>query len=140
MKNSIQPPQPPDPLEELRWGENMVLVGDTFWRSFLRFVICAQTQNIFQLFEKSPNFVPLKYKVTFCEIRLDDVKTIVDKMESAVKFKINAPKDNEIIKRLYDTKREKILFALPPKVKTVSILYYCILLLQKNVIICRFHL
>ena len=42
-------------------------------------------------------------------------------MESAVKFKINAPKDNEIIKRLYDTKREKILFALPPKVKTVSI-------------------
>ena len=41
MKNSIQPPQPPDPLEELRWGENMVLVGDTFWRSFLRFVICA---------------------------------------------------------------------------------------------------
>ena len=79
---------------------------------------------------QSPNFVPLKYKVTFCEIRLDDVKTIVDKMESAVKFKINAPKDNEIIKRLYDTKREKILFALPPKVKTVSIFYYCILLLQ----------
>ena len=38
MKNSIQPPQPPDPLEELRWGENMVLVGDTFWRSFMRFV------------------------------------------------------------------------------------------------------
>ena len=67
------------------------------------------------------NFVPLKCKFTFCETRLDDVKTIVDKMESAVKFKINAPKDNEIIKRLYDTKREKILFALPPKVKTVSI-------------------
>ena len=32
----IQPPQPPDPLEEIRWGENMVLVGDTFWRSFHR--------------------------------------------------------------------------------------------------------
>ena len=32
----LEPPKPPDPLEELRWGENMVLVGDTFWRSFLR--------------------------------------------------------------------------------------------------------
>ena len=32
----LQPPKPVDPLEELRWGENMVLVGDTFWRSFLR--------------------------------------------------------------------------------------------------------
>ena len=34
--NTSSPPQPPDPLEELRWGENMVLVGDTFWRSFHR--------------------------------------------------------------------------------------------------------
>ena len=32
----IKPPLPQDPLEELRWGENMILVGDTFWRSFLR--------------------------------------------------------------------------------------------------------
>ena len=32
----IKPPLPPDPLEELRWGENMLLIGDTFWRSFLR--------------------------------------------------------------------------------------------------------
>ena len=36
VTNPIQPPQPPDPLEELRWGDNMVLVGDTFWRSFVR--------------------------------------------------------------------------------------------------------
>ena len=32
----VKPPSPSDPLEELRWGENMVLVGDTFWRSFHR--------------------------------------------------------------------------------------------------------
>ena len=32
----IKPPLPEDPLEEYRWGENMMLVGDTFWRSFLR--------------------------------------------------------------------------------------------------------
>ena len=84
----LQPPKPPDPLEEIRWGENMVLVGDTFWRSFLR---------------------------------LDDVKIIVDKMEKGVRFRINAGRDNEVIRRLYDSNREKILFALPPKVKNVGI-------------------
>ena len=52
--------------------------------------------------------------------RLDDVKNVVDKMEKAVRFRINAGRDNEVIKRLYDTNREKLLFALPPKVKTVS--------------------
>ena len=55
-------------------------------------------------------------------LRLDDVKTIVDKMEKGVRFRINAARDNEVIRRLYDTKRGKLLFALPPKVKTVS--YY----------------
>ena len=66
----------------------MVLVGDTFWRSFLR---------------------------------LDDVKTIVDKMEKGVRFRINAARDNEVIKRLYDSNRGKLLFALPPKVKSIGI-------------------
>ena len=54
--------------------------------------------------------------------RLDDVKTIVDKMEKGVRFKINAAKDNEVIRRLYCPKREKLLFALPPKVKSVRFL------------------
>ena len=38
----IKPPLPPDPLEEYRWGENMILIGDTFWRSFQRLdkVLC----------------------------------------------------------------------------------------------------
>ena len=52
---------------------------------------------------------------------MDDVKTIVDKMEKGVRFRINAAKDNEVIKRLYDTNRGKLLFALPPKVKSVSV-------------------
>ena len=34
---SVHPPLPTDPLEEYRWGENMLLVGDTFWRSFQRY-------------------------------------------------------------------------------------------------------
>merc|ERR1719414_398399 len=87
-KSPIKPPLPPDPHEELRWGENMILVGDTFWRSFLR---------------------------------LEDVKNTVDKMEQAVQFRIPAARDNEVIKRLYDSARGKILFALPPKVKIVGI-------------------
>ena len=104
--------------------------------------VCDLCHGTAMIRQNSPNFVPLKCKFTFCETRLDDVKTIVDKMESTVKFKINAPKDNESIKRLYDTKREKILFALPPKVKTVSNLYYCILLLTNfmKTSICHFHL
>ena len=53
--------------------------------------------------------------------RLDDVKSIVDKMEKCVRFKITATRDNEVIKRLYCTRRGKLLFSLPPKVKTVSI-------------------
>ena len=31
-------------------------------------------------------------------------------MEAGLKFKINAARDNEVIKRLYCTKREKLLF------------------------------
>ena len=54
--------------------------------------------------------------------RLDDVKQKVDQMEKAVRFRITAARDNEIIKRLYDTNREKLLFALPPKVKSVGFL------------------
>ena len=53
-------------------------------------------------------------------LRLDDVKTIVDKMEKGVRFRINAGRDNEVIRRLYDSNRGKVLFALPPKVKSVS--------------------
>ena len=41
-------------------------------------------------------------------------------MEQAVQFRIPAARDNEVIKRLYDSARGKILFALPPKVKIVS--------------------
>ena len=52
--------------------------------------------------------------------RLEDVKNTVDKMEQAVQFRIPAARDNEVIKRLYDSARGKILFALPPKVKIVS--------------------
>jgi hypothetical protein len=62
--------------------------------------------------------------------RLDDVKNVVDKMEKAVRFRINAGRDNEVIKRLYDTNREKLLFALPPKVKSVSFFY------QQSPVLC----
>ena len=48
------------------------------------------------------------------------MKSTVDKMEQAVQFRITTARDNEIIRRLYDQNRGKILFALPPKVKIVS--------------------
>ena len=49
------------------------------------------------------------------------MKDKVDKMEQSVQFRITAARDNEVMDRLYSRSRGKILFALPPKVKIVSI-------------------
>merc|ERR1719481_1480113 len=51
----------------------------------------------------------------------DKYKMIVDQMKQEINFHINIKRDNEIIKRLYDISRDKLLFAIPPDVNTIAI-------------------
>jgi hypothetical protein len=51
---------------------------------------------------------------------VDDVAVVVKKMEKSVNFRINC-RPNEVLSRLYDDKRDKLLFAVPPKIYRIAI-------------------
>merc|ERR1719510_130679 len=83
------------PVDKLEWAEGLFLIGDLFWNSFLKY---ARIQRKITKLEETHNG-----------------------RGRCGKFRLFVRKNDEVIANLYDSVRGKLLFALPPKIKTVCI-------------------
>lgn len=80
--------------DNLDWGRNLLLIGDAFWSSFLK-------------------YSRIKNKIS----RMEDLFN----KDKFVNFRLSVRKENEIIDGLFDNIRNRLLFPLPPKIKKVCI-------------------